>query len=90
VVAADAAGRATVGVEQALADDDRWPVVTVGESVSPRRDDTGAAPRPWWRRAWVWGLIGGVVVGGVVTGAVLGTRDAPQGYVVDGDSFLDR
>lgn len=44
-------------------------------------------PKPWYKRAWVWVIVGAVVVGGVTTGAVLGTRDADQVYKV-GDGFL--
>jgi hypothetical protein len=46
------------------------------------------AKKPWYKRAWVWSLIGGLVVAGVVTGAVVGTRDRDGGLAVDSDSFL--
>jgi hypothetical protein len=72
----------------ALPDDRRWPVPEV---VRPPPDiDRATPPKPWWKRGWVWGVVATVVVGGVVTGAVLGTRDPAAGYLVDGDSFLDR
>jgi hypothetical protein len=29
-------------------------------------------PRPWWRRGWVWGLAGGVVVAGAIAAGVGG------------------
>jgi hypothetical protein len=32
------------------------------------------ATRPWYRRWWVWTIVGAVVAGGAVTGIVLGTR----------------
>lgn len=78
-----------VAAATALRDDRRWPVPEVFVRRDPENDQP-PAPRPWWRRGWVWGVIATVVVGGVVTGAVVGTRDDPSGYVVDGDSFIDR
>ncbi|MEM6991730.1 MAG: hypothetical protein AAF721_14585 [Myxococcota bacterium] len=45
-------------------------------------------PKAWYRRAWIWGLIGGVVLAGVTTGAVLGTREQPNEIRVDAESFL--
>jgi hypothetical protein len=44
-------------------------------------DDT--PKKPWYRRAWVWVLIGGVVVAGVTTGAVLGTREPDRRIVAN-------
>jgi len=31
-------------------------------------------PKPWYRRAWIWALVGTLIVAGAVTGIVLGTR----------------
>lgn len=89
VLVADAARLGPHGGTQTLSRDAMWP-------VPPPRVDPGTTnpiddqPRPWWKRGWVWGLVAAVVVGGVVTGAVLGTRPGEDGYVVDGDSFLER
>jgi hypothetical protein len=38
--------------------------------------DAPPAPRPWYRRWYVWTLIGVVLAGGAATGAVLGSRAA--------------
>ncbi len=46
-------------------------------------------PKPWYKRAWIWSVIGGVVVAGVTTGAVLGTREQPPEVRIDAPSFLD-
>jgi hypothetical protein len=64
-----------------------WPKPAVAAATKPGAD---APPpkKPWFRRAWVWSLIGGLVVAGVVTGAVVGTRRADGGVAVDSDSFL--
>lgn len=43
--------------------------------------------KPWFRRVWVWSLIGGVVAAGVTTGAVLGTRQQPSEIRVDVETF---
>ena len=43
--------------------------------------------KPWFKRVWVWSLIGGVVAAGVTTGAVLGTREQPSEIRVDVDTF---
>lgn len=50
--------------------------------------DGEVAKKPWFRRAWVWVLIGSVVVAGVTTGVVLGTQSPTRSVVVDGDEFL--
>lgn len=49
--------------------------------------DVVPPPKPWYRRAWVWVLVGGVVAGAVTTGVVLGTRE-PTSSVVVTDDFL--
>jgi len=89
VATADTAKLGPHGGTQTVSRDALWP------TPPPRIDPSNAAPvddpsRPWWKRGWVWGLVATAVVGGVVTGAVLGTRPAQDGYVVDGDSFLGR
>ncbi|HET6582451.1 MAG TPA: hypothetical protein VFG69_03365, partial [Nannocystaceae bacterium] len=61
------------------------PAMTV---ATTKGKDTPPAKKPWYRRAWVWSLVGGLVVAGVVTGAVVGTRRADGGVAVDSDSFL--
>lgn len=63
----------------------------------PKPAEVGTAPtgkpdvppkKPWYKRAWIWTIVGGVIVAGVVTGAVLGTRAQDSGVAVDADSFL--
>lgn len=50
---------------------------------------TDTQPRkPWFKRVWVWTVIGGVVIGGVTTAAVLGTRERSPDVRVDTESFL--
>ena len=44
--------------------------------------------KPWFKRAWVWVLVGGLVAGGVTTGVVLGTQGQGGGVGVDADDFL--
>lgn len=87
VFTADTAALQRRGGVQALSEDAFWPAPPEPAVARPVDDPQ---PRPWWKRGWVWGLVGAVVVGGIVTGAVLGTRDPPGGYVVDSDSFLGR
>ncbi len=67
------------------------PVPTLEPRVARRNppsvgDDTRPA-KPWFRRAWIWVVVGGVVAGAVTTGVVLGTRDTPSSVVVT-DDFL--
>ncbi len=53
---------------------------------TPGADEPRPA-KPWFRRAWIWVVVGGVVVGAVTTGVVLGTREVPSSVVVT-DDFL--
>lgn len=65
---------------------DPWPAaLEVGPEPEP---PPPPPPRPWYRRAWVWVLVGGVVAGGVTTGAVLGASAPPGGLRVEADDFL--
>jgi len=64
-----------------------WPQPRVATGPTPK-PDAPPPKKPWYRRAWVWSLVGGVVAAGVVTGAVLGTRREDDGLAVDADSFL--
>ncbi len=50
-------------------------------------DDEPVVAKPWYRRAWVWVVVGALVAGGITTGVVLGTRD-PGSSVVVTDEFL--
>lgn len=89
VITADTARLSPRGGAQGLSDDGLWPVPPVVDGPGGTPSDP-PTPRPWWRRGWFWGIVGTAAVGGIVTGAVLGTRDPPDGYVVDSDSFLER
>jgi hypothetical protein len=64
-----------------------WPIARPQPAITAVPDVP--ASKPWFRRAWVWSLLGGLVVAAVVTGAVVGTRHDRSGIAVDGDSFLD-
>jgi hypothetical protein len=87
VASAGAAGDARAAGR--LHDDAPWPVPADDVDPGPTRPPDGTTPPPkaWYRRAWVWVLIGGVVAGGVTTGAVLGTRASSGGIEVDAPSF---
>lgn len=56
-----------------------------GPSDGPR--GTSDEPKPWFRRVWVWAVIGTAVAGAVTTGVVLGTRPGPDRLQIDTDSF---
>ena len=74
-----------------LADAEPWPKPKPKPVRVVRRDTPPPPPpptKPWFRRAWVWSVIGGVVVAGVTTGAVLGTREQPAEIRVDAETFL--
>lgn len=66
--------------------DDRWPKVIEARPVQPPVQPPDK--KPWFKRAWVWVLVGGLVVGGVTTGVVLGTQGQGNGVGVDADDFL--
>lgn len=70
---------------------DRWPAPMVVPVEPAMNGATGPADgvdrKPWFRRAWVWALVGTVVVGAVTTGVVLGTRDDGRRVQVDVPSF---
>ena len=55
-------------------------------------DPTIEAPRPWFRRGWIWGTSAGVAVaiaGGVVAGVLLGGRKPPgPSLEIDAGTFL--
>jgi hypothetical protein len=60
-----------------------WPVPAVGvdhAALDSSSDRTAA--KPWFRRWWVWAIVGGIVAAGVTTGAVLGTRSTDGGIDV--------
>lgn len=63
------------------------PRVVVGPTPRDTKPTT-PPPKPWFRRAWVWVVVGTVVVGAVTTGAVLGTRE-PTSSVIVTDDFLN-
>jgi hypothetical protein len=65
-----------------------WPRAVAPAADRPDRPPEPAPKKPWYRRAWVWVLIGGVVAGGVTTAVVLGTRPGTGGIAVSADDFL--
>jgi hypothetical protein len=79
-MAVDAPQRAFRRKRSPLLDRTPWPETTPrvasrdgGGKEGTRVDEP--PKKPWYRRAWIWVLVGGVVVAGVTTGAVLGTRE---------------
>lgn len=70
-----------------LLEDARW-VPT--PRVRPQQPvDRPQAPEKtrWYQRAWVWLVIGSVVLAGAATGVALGTTSSRAAVTVDGDSF---
>lgn len=52
--------------------------------------EVDAPPRPWYRRAWPWAVLGTLVVVGATTGIILGTRpDPPLRVEIPGPEFID-
>lgn len=80
------------GTKSVLPSDDPWPVpeAETPTNLDPIDRPPEVAKKPWYKRAWIWVVVGGVVVAGVTTGAVLGTRPPDQVYTIDGDAFLRR
>ncbi len=70
----------------ALLDERAWPQPPTKVVRRPVDD----VPKPWFRRGWIWGVVGTVVVGAVVTGAVVGTLPQRPVYGVDAGSFLGK
>lgn len=67
-----------------------WPApVRAVDARSPTDGPVDRTPPPkaWYRRWWVWALVGGAVAAGVTTGAVLGTRSDSPSISVDADQF---
>lgn len=73
--------------EERLLADAAWPKPRITPPIGPRIDEP--PKKPWFRRAWVWSVLGVLVVGAVVTGAVVGTRHDRSGIAVDSGTFLD-
>lgn len=49
----------------------------------------GPVAKPWYRRAWIWSILGAAVIGGATTAAVLSTRERPPGRIeVPGPDFI--
>jgi len=53
----------------------------IAEPAQPRRS-VQAPATPWYKRWWVWTLVGVVVVGGATAGVIAATRDGSDGYTV--------
>lgn len=87
------AGAPTTGESASLGSASSWPEPNVAANVTtPSRGpiDEPVTQRPWYKRAWVWVLIGSVVVAGATAGTVLGIQQAAGREVrIDGDSFID-
>jgi hypothetical protein len=87
-MALDVPRRAFRGKRSPLLDRAPWPESTPPLVATNRNGevDTPVEPKPkkpWYRRAWIWVLVGGVVVAGVTTGAVLGTRQPDREIVAN-------
>ena len=72
-----------------------WPAIETpleGPVVGPEGPTDGGGdvvgPKPWFRRVWVWAVIGTAVAGAVTTGVVLGTRPGPDRLQVDTSTFM--
>lgn len=68
-----------------------WPVTS--SNPEPKRSGVPApndGPRPWYRRAWIWVLVGTVVAGAVAGGVVAGTRPREQRVIEVPGDFVDR
>jgi hypothetical protein len=67
---------------------DEWPAAVLVSHTPPIVD----APRPWFRRGWVWGTSAGVaaaIVGGVVAGVLLANREpSPAMLDIDSNDFI--
>ena len=75
--------------EAQITGDAPWPVPRMVEPPPERVDVVQPPPKPWYRRAWVWVLVGGTVSAAVVTGAVLGTRGSQRTIAVDWGTFTN-
>lgn len=93
---ADWDSRSYEGERGVLLDPAPWPepappmIAEAGAPLGPARPGGGAdaqPARPWFRRAWIWVVVGTVVAGAVTSGVVLGTRE-PASSVVVTDEFL--
>ena len=77
-VAIAVGGDAFKGKRSPLLDRTPWPKSSP-DSIEPATGPIDGGPtdttkKPWYKRAWIWVVVGAVVVGAVTTGAVLGTR----------------
>jgi hypothetical protein len=78
-----------------LAGPSRWPALPAKEGLGASSGGTAKAPadeprgkKAWYKRAWIWVIVGGVVVAGVTTAAVLGTRDPPGRVLVNSPDWF--
>lgn len=58
------------------------PASPVIEKPPPPPPPPPAPATPWYKRWWVWTLVGVVVIGGTTAGIVAATRDGSDGYTV--------
>ena len=77
-VAVAVGGDTFAGKRSPLLDRDPWPKSRPETAEAATGPIDGGPPdtpkKPWYKRAWIWVIVGAVVVGAVTTGAVLGTR----------------
>ncbi len=95
LVAVVLAANAGPDVQARLQSSRPWPAIETpleGPALGPEGPSDGGGevvgPKPWFRRVWVWAVIGTAVAGAVTTGVVLGTRPGPDRLQVDTDTFM--
>jgi hypothetical protein len=75
-----------VGGEEEALDFLLLPTPVPVASSSPQPDTPTAAPKPVYKKWWLWTTVGIVVAAGVATGVVLGMRDKDSGEVSGGNT----
>lgn len=67
--------------------DPPWPHRRSLPPPKPAPGNDAVAERKWYRRPWVWVLIGSLAAAGVATGLAVGLSEGPPDVVVDADDF---